>query len=70
MLCDVRGGHVVHLLHHLVNGAIGDYHHSSTVLRHREVGQKFSDELNLIVEVLCSNRSAGINEEDKIRFKA
>ena len=66
MLVDVRLGHVVHLLDDLVDRAVGDDHHSGGVVGDGEVSQQLPDELDLIVEVLCSHRGAGVDEEHEI----
>ena len=70
MLIDVRVGHVVHLLDHLVHGAVRDHHHPRRLVRHGEVRQQFSDELYLVVEILRSDGSAGVYQENKIRFNS
>ena len=61
---------MVHLLDHLVHRAVRDHHHPGRLVGHGEVRQKFSDELYLVVEILCTDGSAGVYQENKIRFNS
>ena len=70
MLAGAGPRHVVHLADHLVDGAVGDHHHPGRVVGHREVGQQFADEFDLIVKVLCSNRGARVYQEHKVCLDA
>ena len=55
MFLDIWEGHMVHLLHHLADGAVGDDHHPGRVVGNGEIRQEFSDEFDFIVEIVGSN---------------